>query len=357
MKNILYIFLVIVFSFQANNLFAQGCEGDDPATANDSLSTNKPIIFGYVQAQYDYTLNDANENTFRFKRARIGARGKIINDFSYYFMLETSPFIGSSGDAYLMDAFITYNADNWARISVGSFKQPFSLEVATPCHSLTTIDRSIVADQLVAPQRDFGIAIFGGNKYTKLNYSVALMNGSGLRVKDNNKKKDIIGRATYKVADFLTVGGSFRYGFPIKDEDTPNNDRENDHVRQTFGGEFLLNLNNLHVQGEYIYDEGDDNPAAGGGCGAEPVPLGWIRTGGYIMASYDTKWNIQPVFKYEYFDPNIDVKDIGYQEMMTIGANYFFNDKVRLQINYQAHIETINNVDNDMLLAQLQIKF
>ncbi len=349
MKNILYLFLVIAFLFQVNNVYAQGCEGDDPVAANDSLSAYKPVIFGYIQSQYDYTFNDANDNTFRFKRARLGARGKIKGDFSYYFMLETSPFIGASGDAYLMDAFVTYTADNWARISVGSFKQPFSLEVATPCHNLATIDRSIVADQLVAPQRDFGIAVFGGNKYNKLNYAVALMNGRGLKVKDDNAKKDIIGRVTYKVTDFMTIGGSFRYGYP-----TPNND---DDSRTTYGGEIVLAFNNLKIQSEYIYDEGAYFSGAGGGCGADPVALGEKRDGAYAMVSYDTKWNLQPIFKYEYFDPNIDVMDIGYQEMMTIGANYFFNDKIRLQINYQAHIETINNVDNDMLLAQLQVKF
>lgn len=357
MKKILYIFLVITILFQVNSLHAQGCEIDDPTSASDSLNKYKPIIFGYLQSQYDYSLGDEADNTFTFKRARIGARGKVLNDFSYYFMLETSPFIGSTGDAYIMDAFVTYNASNWARISLGSYKQPFSLELATPCHSLVTIERSIVVNQLVAPQRDFGLAIFGGNKFNKLNYSFALMNGTGLRVTDNNKKKDIIGRVNYKVTDFLTLGGSVRYGFPINDEDIPNNDRENDHIRKSFGGEFYLNVNKLHVQGEYIYDEGDDNPAAGAGCGAEPLPLGWIRTGGYAMAWYETDWNLQPVVKYEYFDPNIAVNDIGYQEMMTIGANYFFNDKVRLQVNYQARIETINAIDNDMLLAQVQIKF
>ncbi len=348
MKKILYILFVLVISFQVNNVFAQGCEGDDPAAGTDSLNAYKPVVFGYLQSQYDYTLNDANENSFKFKRARIGVRGKVMDNFSYYFMLETSPFIGG-GDAYLMDAFVTYDAGNWARISAGSFKQPFSLEVSTPCNDLTTIDRSVVADQLVAPQRDFGVAIFGGNKFTKLNYAVALMNGRGLGVKDDNTKKDIVGRATYKVTDFMTIGGSFRYGYP-----TPNN---NDATRTTYGGEIALAFNNLKVQGEYIYDEGAYYSGAGGGCGAEPIALGEKRDGAYIMASYDTKWKLQPVVKYEYFDPNIDVKDINYQERMTIGANYFFNDKVRFQLNYQAHIETINSVDNDMLLAQLQIKF
>ena len=346
MINKIYIIFVLACLFQISNTFAQGCETGDPSSENDSLAP-KVILFGYIQPQYGYTLNDANENSLSFKRARIGVRGKIYKDFSYYFMLETSPFIGSSGDAYLMDAFVSYDKHNWARISVGSFKQPFSLEVATPCHGLTTIDRSIVADQLVAPQRDFGVGLYGGNKYNKLNYAIALMNGRGLGVKDNNSKKDIIGRATYKLTNFMTIGGSFRYGYPNNSDDT----------RTTVGGEMALEFNNLKIQGEYIYDEGDYNRAAGGGCGATPVELGEKRDGAYIMASYDTKYNLQPVLKYEFFDPNLDVKKIGYQEMMTVGVNYFFNDKIRLQVNYQAHIETYINIDNDMLLAQVQVKF
>ena len=347
MKNKIYILFVIVFLFQTNSIFSQGCEGDEPMTKNDSLNPITVKIFGYLQPQYDYTFNDDNENSLQFKRARIGVRGKVYEDFSYYFMLETSPFIGGVGSAYLLDAFITYDKYNWARVSVGAFKQPFGQEVTTACWNLTTIDRAVVSDQLVAPQRDYGLMVLGGNKFTKFNYAVALMNGRGLNVEDNNAKKDIIGRATYKFTDFMTVGGSFRYGYPNNDDDT----------RTTVGGDIALVFNNLKVNGEYIYDEGDYNRAAGGGCGSEPVELGERRAGGYIMAAYDTKWKVQPVFKYEFFDAHRGIKDKGYQEMMTIGANYFFNDKVRLQINYQAHIETYLNIDNDMLLAQVQVRF
>lgn len=347
MTNKIFYSLVIALVCFSNNVVSQGCEGDLPGSGSDSLNANKPVLFGYLQTQYEHTFSDPNESTFNFKRARIGVRGRAFEDFTYYFMLETSPFIGSSGDAYIMDAFITYDKYNWAKISLGSYKQPFGLEVNTACHSLTTIDRSIVSDQLVAPQRDFGIGLFGGNKYTKLNYALALMNGRGLGVVDNNTKKDIVGRATYKITDFLTMGGSFRYGYPNNEDDT----------RTTFGAEMALKLNDFKLQGEYIYDEGDYNRAAGGGCGATPVELGEKRDGAYIMASYDTEWNLQPVLKYEYFDPNIDVKEIGYQEMMTVGVNYFINDKIRLQVNYQAHIETHINIDNDMFIAQMQVKF
>ena len=325
-----------------------------PPLRSDSTSAKGATVFGYIQPQFDYNFDGGdNANTFKFKRARLGVRGSISEDFSYYFMLEASPFIGGDDqeDAYLMDAFVSYTKHNWAKISVGTFKQPFSLEVATPCHGLTTIERSIVADQLVAPQRDFGLMVLGGNKYTKLNYWVALMNGRGLKLVDNNTKKDIIGRATYKVADFLSVGGSFRYGYPKL-----NNIEDS---RTTYGGEFLVELDKLKFQGEYIHDEGAYQSGASGGCGSTPIDLdGLTSQGAYVMASYDVSEKFQPVFKYEYFDPNVDVKDnIDYQERMTFGVNYFFNDKVRFQLNYLANIETVVNVDNDVLLAQMQIKF
>jgi len=75
------------------------------------------------------------------------------------------------------------------------------------------------------------------------------------------------------------------------------------------------------------------------------------------MASYNVSKKLQPVLKYEYFDQDLDIKKIGYQEMMTLGVNYFFNDNTRLQVNYQNKIETGLSVDNDALLVQLQVKF
>ena len=79
-----------------------------------------------------------------------------------------------------------------------------------------------------------------------------------------------------------------------------------------------------------------------------------------IESALTTGIYVNNVFKYEYFDPNLDVKDnisYVYQERMTLGANYYFNDKVRLQINYQANIQTVINVDDDALIAQIQVKF
>lgn len=351
MKTKVIILFTLVFAFLINfSSFAQGCEDDAvPADGNAAVNDLTPKVFGFFQPEYDYHFSDPdNDNSFYFKRARIGVRGKASRSFSYYVMIEASDFIASDGNIYLLDAFITYTKSDWVKFSVGSFKQPFGLEVETPCHSLTTINRSIVSNQLVAPQRDIGITMVGGSKATKFRYAVALMNGRGLGIKDNNNKKDFIGRFNYKLFDFMAVGASLRYGYP-------NND---DNDRTTYGFETLLNYKGFNLQGEYIHDEGDYNRAAEGGCGSTPMELGEKRQGAYLMAWYaPEKSKFQPVFKYEYFDADVDTKILGYQELMTLGLNYFFNSKTRLQVNYEYYIEPGISSYDSALLMQMQVRF
>ena len=89
-------------------------------------------------------------------------------------------------------------------------------------------------------------------------------------------------------------------------------------------------------------------------------------SGFFVQAMYYTEWDLQPIFKYEYFDPdmNIDKVNYGFAERfnyaktnMTYGLNYFFNDWTRLQMNYIMKQEEYESFDNDQLLVQLQVKF
>lgn len=346
------ILIIVAFIFAVNFSFAQGCEDDaaPTGTASGVPSTSSITFFGYVQAQYSSEfLQPETTSLFHFKRARFGVRGRINRSFSYYASLEASDFVSSDGNPYLLDAFITWDKHEWTKISMGSFKQPFGRDVTTACHSLTTIERSMVANQLVVPQRDYGVMLLGGSSKTKFRYSLAFMNGTGIGVKeDNNKKKDIIGRATYQLFDFVNIGASFRYGYPTN----------NDDDRTTYGVDALVSYNKLTVQGEYIYDEGAYNLGADGGCGAAPLELSPNgRQGAYVMAAYKVTDKLQPVLKYEFFDADKDVKVFGYQEMFTVGINYFFHKKVRLQVNYQAKDVNGNSKDHNALLAQVQVRF
>jgi phosphate-selective porin len=339
MKRII-LALSIIIALAGTKVSAQGCGGDAP---DEGMK-----IFGFLQSQYEYHMTDPSNNSFSFERARIGAMGKIPYDFSYYVVLEMSPFI--SANPYLLDAFITYDRFEWARLSVGSFKTPFGLEVNTACNNLTTVYRSTATLQMVAPFRDMGMVLMGGNDNTAISYQLGLMNGSGLLRADNNTKKDIVGRLTYKPFEFIRIGASFRYGYPSLNNTTDN--------RTSFGAELTAKYEGFKLEAEFINDEGNYNRDLGGGCSGNLIELGNERSGGYATLSYLTKWNVEPVFRFDFFDSG---NTQAYKESnMTFGINYFLNDWTRLQANYIYRSEDGNvplETKNDEFVIQLQVKF
>jgi hypothetical protein len=341
MKKTILLF-AIIFAVGISAIKAQGC--GDPA--GETSSEDGAKIFGFFQPQFDYNLTDPNTSTFKFKRARIGLSGTIPYDFYYYVVMENSAFVSQSGYPYLLDAFISYRRFEWMNISMGSFKMPFGLEVNTACNALHTIERAIVSDQIATPQRDMGLMAIGNFLDKKINYTVALMNGRGLGIKDNNLKKDFIGRLRISPIEAITVGGSFRYGYPNTDDAT----------RMSYAAEAQVKFGEFLLQGEYIYDEGDYNRGAGGGCGSEPLTLGEKRNGAWVHAMYLLPFNLQPVVKWEFFDTDNAIADNSIYRY-TFGANYFFNDNTRLQLNYLYNVEKGAETPNDAVMMQLQIKF
>lgn len=336
MKKII-ISIITVISLAGMKVSAQGCGGP---VSDEGLK-----MFGFLQAQYEYQMTDPAKNSFTFERARIGAQGAIPYDFSYYVVLELSPFI--SPNPYLLDAFISYNRYSWARVSVGSFKTPFGLETNTPCNDLITVYRTAATLQMVAPFRDLGMVLMGGNDKTFMTYQFAILNGSGLGRFDNNTKKDIAGRVVLKPLEFLRVGASFRYGYPSLNNTTDS--------RTTFGAELKANYMNFKLMAEYINDRGNYNRDLGGGCSGNLIELGNKRSGYYATLAYMTKWNVEPVFRFDNFTSG-NVDDY-VENNMTFGLNYYFNDWTRLQLNYVYRTEELIELQNDEVVVQLQVKF
>jgi len=327
---------------------AQGCM---EATSEDGVS-----VVGYIQPQYTYDqANGAHTSNFHFNRARIGVVGSIPYDFSYYVMTELSP---TKGGPYLLDAFITYSRfAPFANITVGQFKMPFGLELSTPCQSLHTIDRSLVVNELASPFRDLGVMLYGGYNFgvresNIIDWKIALTNGKGMNKTDNNSFKDITARLIISPLDFIHIGGSVKKGKVLADG------IDNDLLR--YGADISVEYFNFLVQAEFIAGKDDGFKLEGGGCGTDPtiVPFdGSIEKNGFfVMALYNTPWNIQPVFKYQSYDADTDV-DKNMKNSYTFGLNYFFNDWTRLQINYVNNDFTGFDKPDDVVMVQMQVKF
>jgi len=247
----LVLFVIAAMLFLPLTIYAQGCM---------EVSSDEGVnVVGYLQSQFEYQLNeDDNTNSFTFNRARMGLVGNIPYDFSYYIMFEFSP--NKDGSPYLLDGFITYSRlAPFASVSLGQFKSPFSLELNTPCQGLHTVRRSMVVGELTAPDRDLGVLISG--KYNKLaKYAFAFTNGTGRGNFEDNQNKTFAGRIVIAPVEFLSIGGSYKFGTAPASVADANEDE-----RTRFAGEFQLNLSNVLVQAEYISSEDIGSYTTGGG--------------------------------------------------------------------------------------------
>ncbi len=364
-KVFLFVSLLLVSVLANQSIFAQGCV--------ETSSSDGPQLVGYIQPQFNYYMfgDDANGNpikpsTFEFLRARVGIVGSIPYDISYYVMAELSPV---SGGPQLLDAFVTYAPlGKYAKFSLGQFKSPFSLELNTPCYALNTINRSTVVNNLASPFRDMGLMVLGafGKDRDIISYKVAVLNGTGINTLDDNGNKEIAGRVVYAPLEWLKVGASGRTGLIGKKLDTDGTSKS----VTRYAGDLTVDYKNFKLQGEYIYGITVGVVETGGGCGkatnaTEPV---FKQSGFWVAAMYMTPWNIQPVVKYETYDPNGTTysyqgvaQNYG-QNTITAGVNYFLNDWTRIQINYVYNSESkldgvVKEYDNDAFMIQVQAKF
>lgn len=364
MKQTLFI-ITLLFAL-GSKVLAQGC--DSPAASSDGDKNYR--IIGYVQNQYEYTFENEPTNTFSFERARLGITGTIPYDFQYYAMLETSPFLSDeTGNAYLLDAYLSYTRYKWARVSMGAFKNPFGLELSTACHSLNTIFRSKAVIDLAGPFRDMGLMFLGGSDTTFLQYRLAILNGTGIKTKDTDPFKDVVGRVVLSPSLFTDwymlnharVGLSGRYGLKAPAVDGMDNDQ-----KMRYGADIDVSMGNIQLQAEYIYGEDKGSYTEGGGCsGGEEVKIGNKRREGYfVQAMYTWRYMFQPIIKYEYYNADLDALFPESINNTTFGLNIFFNDNTRMQLNYIYAAETpeektgTKNIMpySDRVVLQLQFK-
>ena len=343
MRTYALIAIVLACMIIPSRMYGQGCM--------DAGSEEGVSVVGFLQSQFEYQCGeDEDEYSFTFNRARVGFIGNIPYDVSYYLFIEFSPF--KTDAPYLLDGFITYaRLAPYARLSIGQFKSPFSLELNTACAGLHTINRSQVVSQLASPGRDLGLMLSGGYE-KRVSYSFALMNGTGSGVADDNKGKDTAGRVVISPVEWVRTGGSFRLG-----KAKPAVAGADEDERTRYGGELEVSYTDFLVQGEYIYGKDVGSYTTGGGCG-DPLEIheGTVeRSGFFVQGMYMTPWNLQPVIKYESWDPNTD-EEKDTEQIITFGLNYFLNDWTRVQINYLYCAEEVE-VGNDRVLVQVQAKF
>lgn len=288
------------------------------------------VLNGFARVRYTWDFTPGKVDGFSIPNARFGIRGDISKYFSYTFNLE-----GSNGDAenkkMIYDVYIESSIIKNFKIRLGQFKYSFGLEQSTPDADLEFINKAEVVNNLIKPTRDIGLQVsrdinFSGVGTTLI---VALVNGSGSNVEDENNRKTWVGRFLLTPAKGFTVGASYYDG---------TTGTLNDQKKR-IGAELKLEINRLMVKAEYI--SGKDKAIK--------------KDGYYVAVGFTVLPSTVLLVRYDNFDINRDLVDMD-MSRWTFGLNYFFGKNVLWRTNYERRMEK-PALKNDIFSTQFQVKF
>jgi hypothetical protein len=337
------LFCIIIAFIALNNTFAQ----ESPINAVINTLRERIDLSGYAQTGYTYD-DQVKSNTFDIKRIIFMAQGKITDEWLFYFMYTLAS--GSS----LTEIYTEYKFLPGLSARLGQFKTPYTIEnLMSPttvelinCYSLATnylagVDNS---DRLYGGMggRDIGLMIHGDLFNKLLHYQLALMNGQGINIKDQNNNKDVVGNLMVNPLKWLSVGGSFikGKGYALAASNIVSDVAVGEnYTRNRWSAGATVETAPLSLRSEYL--SGKDGKVNSDGF--------------YAVASFHVfPKKIDLIASYDYFNRN---KSLGYKQTNYIaGAQYWFYPKCRVQLQY-----TFRNVkegeNSNLVQAQIQVRF
>ena len=204
--------------------------------------------------------------------------------------------------------------------------------------------------------RDMGVEIYGDLFKGFLRYNLALMSGQGINRTDNNNQKDFIAKLEVRPFDGLRIVGSGYLGTGNAvgkaawnpDIQVGDNYKRN---RYSVGAEYKTVA---YSPGQYK----EARPASirAEWLGGEDGEVG--SKGGYVTTTIPVAGALDLVASGETYDRNTSV-DGWDQTNLTIGLQYWFYKKCRVQLQYTRCLcgENISTKDYDWLQAQVQVAF
>lgn len=210
-------------------------EGERPVQPlNIEIGMAKLTLTGYGQTQF--TMNKTGEetsNSFSISRVILMANAQLFKKLNFFIMANIA---SNKADKYLQEYFAQYDFLPSLKLRIGQFKTPYCLDNIISPRLLGNVSMyessrylsGISGDPLYGNYagRDMGIMLTGDafkarDGHYWLNYSLALMNGAGINVKDNNRHKDVAGMLNLQPWKGVTFSTSFMIGRGRARDDSP----------------------------------------------------------------------------------------------------------------------------------------
>jgi len=305
---------------------------NDSDDRNELQENNSKLPFrisGYGQVRW--TSLPGAGSTFQLRRARISLDGGIHKIASYKIQVE------ALNTASLLDAYLQFKPADYANLTFGQFKIPFSQENLISSSDLLTIERSQVVNSLVPGRdngsngRDIGADVSGSYGFSRsagVDYALGVFNGAGIDRKDDNNRKDFAARLAIRPFGGLSFAGDYYNGAAGAGE----------IERDRHGAEIAYRYHPLTLQGEFIW--GQDGAIH---------EQGWY---GLAAWRFSTKW--EGVFRTDAFDPDRSKANNMTSTYIT-GFNWYFATHLKWQLNEGAQNQ--QSKLRNVFLSQLQFRF
>ena len=342
--------------------------GFEATTASENFRFR---IGGRIQVQADAfndSMNlingdgDTGTDLF-FRRARIYIEGDMYRDWAY--KLQFNLVDSGSGGGTAEDLYIRWQRYNWANITLGKQKEPFSLEELTSSKYVTSIERSPIND-FFAEGRSLGISVHGASNFW--GYAFGIFDNNDQFSDSGAQKWAYTGRTFISPINTDTalihagIGATYRNA-----SDDPADAFDGAEVTQGIrsGDDVTVGIDPIKSQsivalelagkmgpfhGAAEYHQRDTS-AADNGQDAEAdgyyVQAGWIITGEsrpYKKGKWDKiKPNNKSLGAWEVFikqagvnldDSGIDADNRNKGSITTVGVNWYANEIIRVSANY-----------------------
>lgn len=333
-----------------------------------------------------------SSQSFNIRRARIGVRGgnfPLSNKTNYFLLAEfgnNGISTGGSSQGAVTDASVTFNHIPGARVRVGLFKTPgseesfqgvgvfnyvnftsatdrllierpfeYSGDQNTVAASNPAYDKSISNTSRSGPVgavRDTGIQVFDAFRMGEWEHSYAVMIGNGGGLATTNQDNDLdtyVYVATEKI--FGNSKGPRRHGMKFyawQNDGKRTIDGTSGHKRTRSGLGTTYNDGKYRLQAEYIMADG----MIFGGTSGAAIPGAKSNNGlatssfnvqteekadgYYVDLGYRVLPNLELNARYDMLNSGTEVDaNLREFETTTLGAQYFFNKKTSLRVNYE----------------------
>jgi len=343
-------------------------------------------VSGYIQAQYQNfetpTLLAKSQNYFSLRRVRVKFTYEAADGIKFVLQPDFAP-----GSLSLKDAYAVVN-DRWTKsfsLWAGKFNRP-NYEVEYSSSQREIIERSAVVRALYPGERAIGAKLEFNPQSAPIHMQLAVLNGAdgitvnnsaatNLNAADNidyDNSKDLMARVTYNLPlgsfgglDFGAHGyfGSLKSMSTItysSDYTSSSTSKIGDKIGKNWlGGEFQLFadvLGGLSVKGEYIAGKNAAIGYAPAGTTLGSANYQNNFAGSYLYLIKNLGKRNQVAFRYDYYDPNTDIKgtDVTIKQYAATTAfvkkassksdlatttfgfafHHYFDDNIRITLNY-----------------------